>query len=79
MQNIKDTFIEFLKNEHFKKELSDIIKPLGTLVYNEIYVYLWTICIFNVFFVFILLGNLFLLLKILKILKNIDLLYITKK
>lgn len=67
MKNIKDTVIEFLKNENIKKELSEVIKPLGTLVYNEIYIYLWSICIFNVFLIFIILANLILLLKLFRL------------
>ena len=67
MKNIKDALIEFLKNEDIKKELSEVIKPLGTLVYNEIYIYLWSICIFNIFLIFIILANLILLLKLFKL------------
>ena len=67
MKNIKDALIEFLKNENIKKELSEVIKPLGTLVYNEIYIYLWSICIFNIFLIFIILANLILLLKLFKL------------
>lgn len=67
MQNIKDTFIEFIKKETFKKELVEAVRPIGKLVYNEIYVYIWTICIFILFLIFIILANLFLLLKLIKL------------
>jgi hypothetical protein len=67
MKNIKDSVIEFLKNENIKKELSEVFRPLGTLVYNEIYIYLWSICIFNVFLIFIILANLILLLKLFRL------------
>jgi hypothetical protein len=66
MKNIKDTCIEFLQNEDIRKDVKDIIKPIVDIVYNEIYVYLWLICLYNVFLIFIILANLFLLLHFLK-------------
>ena len=66
MKNIKDTCIEFLQNEDIRKDVKDIIKPIVNIVYNEIYVYLWLICLYNVFLIFIILANLFLLLHFLK-------------
>jgi len=66
MKNIKDTCIEFFQNEDIRKDVKDIIKPIVNIVYNEIYVYLWLICLYNVFLIFIILANLFLLLHFLK-------------
>jgi|Laugresbdmm110sn_2_1035109.scaffolds.fasta_scaffold03996_2 hypothetical protein len=66
MKNIKDTCIEFLQNEDIRKDVKDIIKPIVNIVYNELYVYLWLICLYNVFLIFIILANLFLLLHFLK-------------
>ena len=66
MKNIKDTCIEFFQNEDTRKHVKDIIKPIVNIVYNEIYVYLWLICLYNVFLIFIILANLFLLLHFLK-------------
>jgi hypothetical protein len=64
-KSIKDTCIEFLKNEDTKREIKDIVKPLFNFIYNEIYIYLLLICIYHVFFFFIVLVNLYLLLKLL--------------
>jgi len=64
MKNIRDTCIEFFQNEDIRKDVKEIIKPLGTMVYNEIYLYVWFICIYNVFLLFIILANLFLLIKL---------------
>ena len=64
MKNIRDTCIEFFQNEDIRKDVKEIIKPLGTMVYNEIYLYVWFICIYNVFLFFIILANLFLLIKL---------------
>jgi hypothetical protein len=63
MKNIRDSCIEFFQNEDTRKNVRDIIKPIVNIIYNEIYVYIWFICIYNVFLIFIVLANLFLLLK----------------
>lgn len=64
MRNIRESFIEFFKSEDTKRNVKEWIKPIGQLVYNEIYVYLWLLCFYHVFFIFIVLANLFLLLKL---------------
>jgi len=64
MKNIRDTCIEFLKNEDIHKDVKEIIKPLGNMMYNEIYLYLWFICVYNVFLLFLILANLFLVIHL---------------
>jgi len=64
MKNIRDTCIEFFKNEQFKRDFKEISTPFVSMVYNEIYIYIWFICIYNVFLIFIVLAILFLLLHI---------------
>ena len=66
MKNIKETCIEFFQNEDFKRDVKDIVKPIVDIIYNELYPYLWFICIYNVFLIFIILANLFLLLHFVK-------------
>ena len=65
MNNWKDTFINFFKNEDIKKDVRQVIQPIFSLIYNEIYLYVWIICLYNVFFIFIILAMFFLILKIL--------------
>ena len=65
MRSIRETCIDFFKNEDIKRDVKDIIRPIGTILYNEIYIYLWLICIYHIFFIFIVLANLFLLFKLL--------------
>ena len=36
--SIRDTCIDFLKNEDIKRDLKAVIQPIGQLIYNEIYV-----------------------------------------
>ena len=78
MKNIRETFIDFFKNEDIKRDVKDIIRPIGTILYNEIYIYLLLICIYHIFFIFIVLANLFLLLKLLnKVNKNNEIISLT--
>ena len=35
MKNIRDTCIDFLKNEDTKKDIREIIKPVVNIIYNE--------------------------------------------
>jgi len=62
----KDTCFEFLKNEDIKREFNEVIRSIVNIVYNELYIYVWFICIYNVFLIFIILANLFLLLRTIK-------------
>ena len=64
MRRIKDTFIDFFKNEEIKKELEWMIRPIFKLIYNEMYVYILLICIYNVILVFIILIILYILICI---------------
>jgi hypothetical protein len=66
MKNIKERCIEFFNSEDIRKDINDAIKPLGVMIYNEIYIYLWLICFYNVFLIFIVLANLILLLTLLR-------------
>jgi hypothetical protein len=71
MKNIKETCIELLKNEDIKRDIKDVIKPVVNILYNELYPYILFICVYNVFLIFIILANLFLLLHLLKKYQNI--------
>jgi len=65
MKNIRDTCIEFLQNEDIRQDLKAMIQPLGGMLYNEIYPYVWFLCIYHVFLSFLVLAILFLLLRVL--------------
>jgi hypothetical protein len=66
MKNIRETCIEFFKNEDIRKDVKEMLKPFVQIIYNELYLYIWFICFYNVILIFIILVNLFLLLKLLK-------------
>lgn len=64
IKNIRNSSLEFFQNEDIKRYLKEMIKPIVNIIYNEIYVYILFICMYNVFLFFITLANLFILLKI---------------
>jgi uncharacterized membrane protein len=64
MQRIKETVIDFFKNEETKKELKSMTRPIFNMIYNEMYVYILLICIYNIVLVFILLVILYMLICI---------------
>jgi hypothetical protein len=66
MKNIREKCIEFLNSEDIRKEIKGVVKPLGTMIYNEVYIYLWMICFYNIFLIFLVLANLILLVALLK-------------
>jgi hypothetical protein len=66
MKKIKENCLEFLQNEDIRKDIRDLIKPIIQFVYNEIYIYLWVICFYNVFIFFLIVVNMYLLIRLLK-------------
>jgi hypothetical protein len=63
MKNIRDSCIEFLQNEDIRKDVKEIIKPLVQIVYNEVYIYIWLICFYNVVLIFISLATLIIIIR----------------
>ena len=59
-------FDDFFKNEDIKRDVRAIIQPICGIIYNEVYPYLWFLCIYHVFLIFIVLANLILLLRLLR-------------
>ena len=51
MKTIKDSCIDLLKNEDIRKDMREMIRPICQIIYNEIYIYVWFICLYNVFFI----------------------------
>lgn len=65
-ENKSNVFSSFFRKEDIKKLSKEIIKPVVNIIYDEIYPYVWFICIYNVFLIFITLANLFLLVRLFK-------------
>ena len=68
---IRDSCIEFFQKEEIKRCVKEIIRPIVQIIYNEIYPYMWFICIYNVFLIFLTLANLILLFWIRNVLVHI--------
>jgi hypothetical protein len=54
-------YLDLFQKEDIRHCVKDIVKPIVNIVYNEIYPYIWFICLYNVFLIFITLANLLLL------------------
>jgi hypothetical protein len=54
----------FLQNENIKNNISEILKLVNETIYNELNVYIWIICFYNIFLALIILANLYLVLKL---------------
>lgn len=66
MTNFTDNFdiTDFIQSHDLKKYLKQITNQIVSIVYNELYIYVWFICFYHVFLIFIILANLFILLRI---------------
>ena len=45
-------------------QIAEFLKPVAQLVYNEVYLYIWFICIYSIFLMIITLANMYMLLKL---------------
>ncbi len=63
-------FSSFFRREDIKKMSKEIVKPVVNIIYDEIYPYIWFICIYNVFLIFMTILNLFILIQLFKELRK---------
>ena len=56
-------FHHCLQKEDTKRHLKEFMRPIGSMIYNEMYPYVWFICFYHVFLIFITLANLYLLVR----------------
>ena len=61
-----DSIFDLLDKNDFQTQIKSVVSPIGTMLYNELYFYIWFICIYNVFLFLIVVINLYLLLRHLK-------------
>jgi|688.fasta_scaffold07046_5 hypothetical protein len=59
---MKEKLLQFFKNEDMKRHMKEMIQPIGTIIYNELFIYIWLICIYNVVLFFVIILVLVLLL-----------------
>jgi len=62
----KSSYTDFFQKEDIKQYIKGIINPIVNIIYYEIYPYIWFICIYNVFLIFLTLANMILLIRIYK-------------
>ncbi len=55
---------EWLKNEDIQLNFRKASGAVTAAIYNEVYVYIWFICIYNIFLLIVVVINLYLLVKI---------------
>lgn len=74
MDKLRNTCLELFKSNDINNY---VIKPLISHLYNEIYIYIWLICIYHIFFIFIILAIFYILIKILNNTKinNLEIFY----
>jgi hypothetical protein len=63
---MKDTCYDFFQKEDIKLCIKEFLRPIVIIIYNEIYPYLWLICLYNVFLFIITLANLYLLTRLIR-------------
>jgi hypothetical protein len=56
----------FLSKGGYSDLKKGILEPIGSIVYNELYFYVWFICLYHVFLLIIVVANLILLLRLLQ-------------
>lgn len=67
-----ESCLTYLKSDESRRYLKEnIIHPVGQVIYNEWYIYLWLICIYHVFLIFLVLANLCLLLSLFRTKKDL--------
>ena len=59
-----DICLDFFRTEDVQRCAKDIVRPVVNVIYNQIYPYIWTICLYCVFLFFLTLVNLILLARV---------------
>jgi hypothetical protein len=65
-KTLRDTCIDFFKDESVKQDVREIMKPMFQLIYNEVYVYIWIIAFYHFIIMSMIVAMFFILWKLLK-------------
>lgn len=52
----------FFENAEIQQNIKQVIRPIGYMLYDHFYPYIWLICLYNVVLIFLVVFILFLLL-----------------
>jgi|LauGreDrversion4_2_1035121.scaffolds.fasta_scaffold103159_4 hypothetical protein len=58
-----ESILEMFDKNEVQSQIKSVVAPIGTMIYNELYIYIWFICIYNVFLFLIVVLNFYLLLR----------------
>lgn len=64
MKNIWENCLQYFETEEAKRSVkSCVLVPLGNIVYQEFYLYVWIICFYHIFLILMVFGILLLLVR----------------
>lgn len=66
MASLRDRCMLFFQDENIKKDLRELARPVLDTIYDELNIYVWIVLVYSIFLVFIVLANLFLLIRLLR-------------
>jgi hypothetical protein len=67
MKNLRDTCIDFFKDERLNQDVKEMIKPIFHMIYNEIYIYIWIIAFYNLFAIILIISIFVILIQLMNI------------
>jgi hypothetical protein len=62
-KRLMESILEMFDKNEVQSQIKSVVAPIGTMIYNELYIYIWFICIYNVFLFLIVVLNFYLLLR----------------
>lgn len=66
MASLRDRCMLFFQDENIKKDLRELARSVLDTIYDELNIYVWIVLVYSIFLVFIVLANLFLLIRLLR-------------
>jgi len=61
--NYKEHFINFFEKEDIRSDLKEIFKPFLKTIYNEMFIYILILCIYNILLFIIILAIFYILIN----------------
>ena len=65
MNHLWDTCLEYFQTNEAKRNFKKcVLAPLGEIMYQEFYLYVWIICFYHIFLILLVFGILVLLVRL---------------